>query len=191
MIFKRLAFAALLPLAACATGGVSLTQQDISAAYSPGEFARAGAGRDLRVVVVGNPFGGDQAAFEATVTDAMQGQHSGQRANFTTTPGDSARLMYRVMFVFNPPQGTGSARLCRPEAVRTQTAPAGDWTVLLGAFCREETLMTRITGRVPGAANAQDPAFRSLVGQVTNGLFPPDRDRRRNRGRCTPLMQCN
>ncbi|MBE9553733.1 MAG: hypothetical protein IMF05_09760, partial [Proteobacteria bacterium] len=86
MRIRHCLLAAALAVAACAAGGVRLTQQEIAPSYSPGEFAYAGAGRDMRVVVVGNPFGGDRAVFERAVTDAMQGRHWGQRTNFTTTP---------------------------------------------------------------------------------------------------------
>ncbi len=50
---------AVLGVAAC-TSDVRLTQQEISPSYRPGEFAYAGADRDMRVIVVGNPFGGEQ-----------------------------------------------------------------------------------------------------------------------------------
>ena len=121
---KTLAVAALMLVAGCATGGVSLTQQDISASYSPGEFAYAGAGRDLRVVVVGNPFGGGRAAFESAVTGAMQGRHWGQAVNFTTMPGANARTSYRVVLLFGPPATLNAMRLCREEESALPTIPA-------------------------------------------------------------------
>ncbi|MDH3228607.1 MAG: hypothetical protein OEN55_02330 [Alphaproteobacteria bacterium] len=187
---KTLAVAALMLVTGCATGGVSLTQQDISASYSPGEFAYAGAGRDLRVVVVGNPFGGGRAAFESAVTGAMQGRHWGQAVNFTTMPGANARTSYRVVLLFGPPATLNAMRLCREEESALPTIPAADEVVLFGAFCRGGGSLTTIKGRVPGAANPQDPAFRDLVGRVTNGLFPPDRGREREGRKCPPWMKC-
>lgn len=185
-----LAIATLTLLAGCAPGGVSLTHQDVSTGYSPGEFAYAGANRDLRVVIVGDPFGGDRAAFGSAVTDAMQGRHWGQPANFTTTPGDDARPLYRVLLLFDPPATLNRMRLCRDEDSALPTGPAGDGVVLYGAFCRDDRSLTTIRGRIPEATGPDDPAFRELVGQVTNGLFPPDRDRRRDSDRCPPWMKC-
>ncbi len=185
------AIATLLPLAACAPGGTSLTQQEVSVAYSSGAFAYAGAGRDLRVVVVGNPFGGDPVAFGTAVTEAMQGRHWGQRTNFTTSPGETARANYRVLMLFDPPADLNAMRLCREEPGALPTAPAGGEVVLFGAFCRGDSSLTTIKGRVSGAANARDPAFRALVADVTNGLFPPARDRNRSRDRCRPPALCN
>ena len=175
--------AAAFAVAACAAGNVRLTQQDHSPSYSPGEFAYAGAGRDLRVVITGNPFGGDHSAFEKAVTDAMQGQHWGQRTNFTTTPSADARTRYRVVLLFDPPRSLNSARLCRDVASALPRESASEGIVLFAAFCRGKRLRTEIKGRISSATGPDDPAFRELVGQVTNGLFPPDRGIDRDRGR--------
>lgn len=168
-------FTAVFAIAACAAGGVRLTQQEITPTYSPGEFAYVGAGRDLRVVVVGNPFGADRAAFETAVTGAMQGRHWGQRTNFTTTPGPSARARYRVVLLFNPPRSLNGARLCHDDPSILPSQTTADGIVLFAAFCRGKRSRTEIKGYVSGAAGPDDPAFRELVGQVTNGLFPPNR----------------
>jgi hypothetical protein len=173
--------AAAFAVAACAAGNVRLTQQDSSPSYSPGEFAYAGAGRDLRVVVIGDPFGGDRSTFERAVTDAMQGQHWGQRTNFTTTPGSDARTRYRVVLLFNPPRALNSTRLCQEVAAALPSESADEGIILFAAFCRGKRLRTEIKGRISSATGPDDPAFRELVGQVTNGLFPPDRGIDRDR----------
>jgi len=174
--------AAVFIVAACAPGNVRLTHQEYAPSYSPAEFAYAGGGRDLRVVVVGNPFGGDQAVFEKMVTDAMQGQHWGQTVNFTTDPGADARIRYRVVLLFNPPRALNSLKLCSESASALPSASVGQAIELFAAFCHGKRLRTGIKGHIAGAAGPGDPAFRALVGQVTNGLFPPDRGREREPG---------
>jgi hypothetical protein len=170
-------------LAACAPGNVRLSQQYVLTTYSPGEFAHAAAGRDLGVVVAGNPFGGgDQETFARQVTDAMQGQHWGQPTNFTATPGPSARGIYRVVMLFGPPPSANVARLCGADLASLANQRQGEGIELMAAFCRDDTTRTGITGNISGASGPDDPAFRALVGQVTNGLFPPERDRERDRG---------
>lgn len=190
MRIRRFVLAALFAAASCAPGGVRLSLQEISTAYNPGEFAYAGAGRDLRVVVVGNPFGGDQAAFDKAVTDAMQGQHWGQRTNFTSTPGPDARETYRVVLLFDPPIDFNGSHLCRRSATALPTQSSGGEIALFGAFCRGKRSLTEIKGQIDGAAGPDDPAFRALVGQVTNGLFPPDRGLLRDRDECPPWKKC-
>jgi len=190
-MYRKLVAVAFIALtAACASSGVTLTRQFVDTAYSPNEFGYAGAGRDLRVVVAGNPFGGDAAAFGTAVTDAMQRSHLGQRTHFTTSPGETAREGYRVLMLFNPPNALNSMRLCREEPSALPTEATGDGIAVYGAFCRDDKALTSIKGHASSAAAASDPAFADLVGQVTTGLFPPERDRDRNQ-RCPPFMQCN
>ncbi len=186
---KSVSLAALLMLAACAPGNVRLSHLHIDGVYSASEFAYAGAGRDLRVDVAGNPFGGDRAAFERAVTDAMQGRHWGPLANFTTTPGPDAREAYRVVMLFEPPRSFNGARLCdiAPSELRSESDQGS--LSLFGAFCRGDKTMTRVMGRISGAAGPDDPAFRELVGQVTTGLFPPERSRQRG-NRCRIPVNC-
>lgn len=187
---RSLAVLILALAAGCAPTAVTLTQHEVDTAYDPGQFAYAGAGRDLRTVVVGNPFGGDAAAFEAAVTDAMQGQHWGQSTHFTTTPDANARTAYRVVMLFDPPASLNATRLCRGDAKSLPTARTDDGITLFGAFCRGEKDLTSIKGRVTGASDARSPEFRDLVGRVTRGLFPPDRGRDRDREPCLMWLTC-
>lgn len=170
-----LLMAVLVAATACAPGNVRLTRQDFSSEYGAGQFAYAGAGRDFRVDVVGNPFGGDQTAFGQLVTEAMQRQHWGPATNFTTNPGPDAREAYRVVMLFNPPLTFNSMRLCGdpPSALPTENRQNG--IALYGAFCRGDKALSRLRGDIDGASGPADPAFRALVGQVTAALFPPDR----------------
>jgi hypothetical protein len=105
----------MLLLSACSNQGVRLYGRGSAGGYDAGEFGYAAGGRDLRVIIVGNPFGGDQAAFGRVVTDAMQGRNLGPQTNFTTTPGPSAREIYRVVMVFDPPNGLSADTTCQSD----------------------------------------------------------------------------
>ncbi len=159
---------------ACAGGGmVVLTNENISSTYSSGEFRYAVESGELRVVVVGNPFGGDQAAFERAVTDAMKGRHWGPPVRFTTNPGPGAREAYRVVMIFNPPTTLIGERVCRGNAQEiTSKTPQADETVVFAVFCLSDGFLTQVQGTVRGATGFDDPSFRELVGQATQALFP-------------------
>ncbi|MBE9553044.1 MAG: hypothetical protein IMF05_06250 [Proteobacteria bacterium] len=154
-------------------GNVRLTQHEISPVYKASEFAYAGAGRDLRVVVAGNPFSGDHAEFEHAVTGYMQGNHWGQATNFTTTPGESARENYHVVMLFNPPKTFPGMKLCREKPADLPSEARDDGVVLFAAFCRRNESLTEIKGDIGAASGPADPNFGDLVAAVTQGLFPP------------------
>lgn len=175
-------------VAACG-GTVRLTQQEISPVYKASEFAYAGAGRDLKVVVAGNPFGGDQAEFNGAVTGYMQGNHWGQPTNFTTAPGETARETYHVVMLFNPPKTFSGMKLCREKPADLPTEARGAGVVLFAAFCRRNESLTEIKGYTEAAGGLADPNFGDLVAAVTQGLFPPRHRFDNNRG-CRRWMRC-
>ena len=114
-----LILAAALTLATCAAGTGIVHHVYIDGSYTKQEVAYAIGGRDVRTEILGNPFAGPQATFDAAVTAAMHGAHFGPPANFTTTPSDSARHPYWVRLVFNGPAAGNGDALCagRPQAV--------------------------------------------------------------------------
>lgn len=177
-------------VASCGSGPVVLSHQETGPAYTSGEFAYAAAGRDLRVVIIGDPFGGDRAVFERAVTDAMQGKHSGQRTHFTAAPGGSARQIYRVVMLFDPPASLSGTKLCHEEsAIPAPRAHAGGRLGVYAAFCRSDKMLTRVRGTIEGAQGPEDPLFLDMVGQVTNALFPLRR-RHNDEDRCGRLFIC-
>ena len=183
--------ATFLLAAACAPGNVRLTHQEINSAYSAGGFAYASAGRDLRVVIHGNPFGGGNTAFRKSVTDAMQGRNWGQKTNFTTTPGESARKVYKVVLLFDPPVDFLARKLCGADDTTLAAMPTpGDGVNVFAAFCLGDKSLTEVKGYTAQATNPGDPAFRELVGQVTGALFPPVR-RGDDQDRCRKRPLCN
>lgn len=179
----------LLASAACSTGGPILTHQNIDPLYGAGQFAYAGAGRDLRVDVVGDPFGGDPAAFGRIVTDAMQGRHFGPATNFTTTPGADARSAYRVVMLFDPSLSLNPALLCSDPPSSLPVQGGQNRVSVFAAFCRGGKSLTSVKGGIASASGPEDPEFRELVGRVTHALFPPDR-RADPKDRCPPLKVC-
>ncbi len=171
----------LLAFAACGNQVVRLSKQTMGGSYSAGEFGYAAGDRDLRVVIVGNPFGGDQATFERAVTDAMQGRNHGQQTNFTTSPGPNAREIYRAVMVFDPPKNLTGDKVCQSDSSSLPTA-AGEGTAvtLIAVFCRSQRSLTRVRGDIGAAAGPDDPAFVALVGQSTQALFTTKRRKRKD-----------
>ncbi len=179
-----LSFAFLLVLGGCAVGGAS-TVASTSSLYSFGEFVLASDGRDTIVVVRGNPFGMDQKAFEKAVTDAMQGQNSGPRTNFTTGPTENAKKEFKVVILFNGSQTVLADNLCKaPEKYGSRNGAKG--LHVTATYCWEDESLTEVDGWAGAVAGADSPVFASLIGQTTLELFPTrnendDDDSDRNR----------
>ena len=164
-----LSFAFLLVLGGCA--GVVSTVASTSSLYSFGEFVLASDGRDTIVVVRGNPFGMDQKAFEKAVTDAMQGQNSGPRTNFTTGPTENAKKEFKVVILFNGSQTVLADNLCKaPEKYGSRNGAKG--LHVTAAYCWEDESLTEVDGWAGAVSGADSPVFASLIGQTTLELFP-------------------
>jgi len=181
-MLQRIVLAAVILVAPAACGDqvVRVSGQGTSSSYNAGEFGYAAGERDLRVVIVGNPFGGDQAAFEQVVTDAMQGLNQGQKTNFTTTPGSSAREIYRVVMVFNPLGNLVGDKVCQGDPLSLPTADGeGTAVTLVAVFCRSDQSFTQVRGDIDAAAGPDDPVFTALVRQSTQALLPSKRRKRK------------
>jgi hypothetical protein len=179
-----LSFALVAVLGGC-TGGAVTTTANTSSLYSFGEFVLASGGRDTIVVVRGNPFGMDQKAFEKAVTDAMQGQNSGPRTNFTTAPTENTKKEFRVVILFNGSQAVLADNLCKAPEKYGSRKGAKDLHVT-ATYCWEDESLTEVDGWAGALAGADSAAFARLIGQLTLDLFPVrnenwDDDKDRNR----------
>ena len=140
-------------------------------------MAYAASGRDLRVVLHGNPYGADPQAFGRLVTGNMQNRVTGVQTNFTTTPNETARPDYRVVLAFNPAETMLNSYLCGPQPIPTRPplGAAGGAIVVQGAFCRGGGPLTSATGWLDRTGSPEDPDFRQLISDMTFSLFPARR----------------
>ncbi len=175
-------------LAACGPGVVTTTYFDYDSAYSPDWFAYAAGGRDLRVVIRGNPTEAPQEEFERAVIAAMQRGNRGAVTNFTTQPSESARDYYRVVMLFGGDRFAGGYKLCG-DTDGVDLASAGDAVRLQAAFCLEETPLTELQVAVNDVASPADPRLERMVSQAVIELFPQiDATRDDDRGRRRLLL---
>lgn len=159
-----------------ANAGV-ISYSEIQTPYSPSEVSYAASHRDLRVVVKGNPFPGrtsPEAAARAVVA-AMGDQPGWFVTRYTLDPGETARGLYKVVWLFGVPANTSIYGICRKDA-----APAiGKGEVVMAAFCRGERALSYLAGRMGAVDSVDDPGFRRFVRMATRALFPfvdPARD---------------
>jgi hypothetical protein len=123
-------------------------------------------------VVIGNPFGMDEARLDSMVTDAMAAGISGLSVDFTTDPSQAAAAEPRVVVVLNPAGDPPGSAICRtPSPV--QTLPAGDELRVLAAFCDGANPIGSVEAQ-DTVSGPTDRRFQRLLWRTASALFPDD-----------------
>ncbi len=174
------AFLAMIFLAGCVSGATSISRNRVYGRYDTTEVQwGAGNNRDFHVVVRNNPTSLSIKEFEQAVIGGIRNQVTFMRTNFTTTPGESARLQYRIEFFFNPPDNTNGFVLCNPEREMPSAVERPGTTYVLGAFCLRDKPLSEAFGSAQSAP-AGSVEFNALMSQMIRSLLPL-----RHRGRQT------
>jgi hypothetical protein len=162
--------APLLLLVGCA--GQTLVYNDqLSPAYRPTEYGYGAGRRDFTTVIVGDPFQlGEEQFQEQFVALLNRHQPILQPTHFTTTPGPSARPMYRVVFLFDT-ETVLPNQMCRAPS-EVPSVDLGETVRVNAAFCRWQGYLSAVTGEV-AVESINDPRFESMIGQMIFLLFPP------------------
>jgi hypothetical protein len=163
---------AALVLGACSGAYVFLQSQYNPSTYDFNNFSTYHAERDTRVVIHGNPFNMNAAAFARAVTDQMQGANNGRRTNFTTSPGKSAEKNLRVVMAFNAVNGDYD--LCEGKPIETK--PTKNMLRLTAAWCFADRQDSMVEATVGAAKGVGDQRFRDIVQQTVLNLFPTHMD---------------
>ena len=175
----------VLLLSSCANQ-TRIYRNTVTTNYRPAEYGYGAGRRDLLTVIRGDPFGLGQQRFEAAMIEVLA-RHPPrpQPTNFTTTPGPSARLAYRAVFLFDAPPAVLDRRLCRQPVEDLPQVEIGEALRITAAFCRNQGLLTAVAGDIPGGLTGiDDPKFDDLIELVIARLFPnvnPDTDDDRRR----------
>lgn len=163
--------AATAALAACT--GVTVSRVDHANQYNPFEAAAAGGGdRQMRVVVLGNPFDTPQAELEGAVIAAMQDTNFGVPLNFALDPAnpDTSRP-FRVVMAFNPDGLRDPGKLCEATDVKT-ASPTDGRVTLMAAFCSKESYLSHAIARAGDVGGTGSKTFGDMIFQLTASLFP-------------------
>ena len=160
----------VLLLVGCA-GRPLVYNEQLSHAYRPTEYGYGAGGRDFTTVIQGDPFQLGEGEFQAQFVDLLnRHQPILQPTHFTTTPGPSARPIYRVVFLFNTKYVLPN-QMCR-QPLDVPAAEPGKTVRVMAAFCRWQGALSTVTGEVE-VASIDDPRFESMIGQMIWLLFPP------------------
>jgi len=167
---------AALGLAACAVSGVVVQNtslndplQRIDSYYGDGV-----GGRDLSLVVRGDPFAIPNDAFARLVeTDLQQSGTMRQPTHPTLAPGPTAKPWYSEVFVFGPSTYLHGNDVCAKAPAVAASVPTPGSVEVIAGFCISGRELTEITGHAT-VAGPDDPRFQALLNQVQLALFRPD-----------------
>ena len=126
------------------------------------------AGRDLKVVILGSPFG--QPADEILATE-MDAAKVGPGAHLTTHPNGSAMDGFSIVLSFNGKDAKET--LCTAASSSAAQSPSGAVN-LQAALCDKDKLITAVEGKLTGATKANDPAVAELMKETAVQLFPAE-----------------
>jgi hypothetical protein len=157
-------------LVGCAGESLVYNEQ-LSPAYRPTEYGYGAGGRDLTTVIVGDPFQLGEEQFQEQLT-ALLNRHQPilQPTHFTTTPGPTARPIYRVVFLFDTKTVLPN-QMCRAPS-EVPAVDLGKTVRVNAAFCRWQGYLSTVTGEIE-VASIDDPKFESMIAQMIFLLFPP------------------
>ncbi len=184
-----IAVCSLALLAGCGAGVVTTTNVYYLSTYQTSLFGYVAGGRDLRVVVTGNPTGAPQEAFDQAVVAAMQDKNWGPTTHFTTRPSETVREAYWVSMIFGGDRFIGDYAICRGGAGR-DIDPRARPVRLQAAFCDRTKPLTSLQVTVDDVASPDDPRLEAMVSAAVIQLFPlydgtrDDDDCRRPRRKC-------
>ena len=178
------ALASLLLLAGCASESGVIYYRDVDST-SLSQAAQHVRGSDVTLVVMGNPFGGDQAAFEQFVADTIEGANPGTAASFTPTPADAAMGHRRIILIFNGPVASNGPLMCGGLPQPGGGFEEGGHIRTLAAFCGgDDRSLSYLSAGLSGNQGPDDPKFRNYLRLIILSLLPlqnpedrPDHDR--------------
>ncbi len=148
------------------------THEHMDSGYTIRDFNSIAGGRDLRVVVRGNPTGASQAEFEQAVIALMNDHQPGYQSqtHFTSKPTSRARENYKVVMVYGG-KGVSEDEACAdPDAVSTDHA--GGRVYLTAVFCWRDERINSVRARVGGVTSTTDQALADMTSGSMRRMFP-------------------
>jgi hypothetical protein len=163
--------ATVLLLVGCA-GQPLVYNEQLSPVYRPTEYGYGAGRRDFTTVIQGDPFQlGEQEFQEQFVALLNRHQPILQPTHFTTTPGPSARPIYRAVFLFNA-KNVLPNQMCRQPLDVPAADDLGKTVRVMAAFCRWQGYLSTVTGEIE-VESMDDAKFESMIAQMIWLLFPP------------------
>jgi hypothetical protein len=154
------------------TGGVVTTKVDYAPLYRPSVYQWVAAGRDVPVVIFGDPTPAPPDIWNRVVTDAMNATSWVDAGHFTTTPDGTERGNFFIALAFGATSTMTGAMACAGQIDPDQLGPVGGRTAIVGAFCNNARAVTTARVAVNAIAAPDAPQLQPAIDQLLVKLLP-------------------
>lgn len=159
----------VLAVLLAAFSGGTLYNQQFANSYDFQELMALHGGKDMRLVVSGNPYDIDASALSEAVGAAMSGRNEGLPITFTATPAGDVGPG-RIEILFQPPTDAIGVRLCRGKT--KPDAGSGEADRALIVYCKRDRNLSSLWLKFPQGAVPGNQAFNDAFALATRELLP-------------------
>lgn len=172
-----LAVAAFVLLSACV--GSKTYNPNLGADYRYTELMAAHGGKDMKLEVIGDPYGVGAEALTAELARAMNGRNLGLPITFAVAPSLSPDASTRMVAAFDPRFGTLDRQVCAGRLPGKGEISHG--TVIL-AYCRDDNPLSSMWVDLPPQKNG--PALAGAFNSALIEMLPRTDRGARDGGSC-------
>lgn len=161
--------AASLCLSVTACSGATLYNQDFQQNYNFAELMANHGGKDMKLQVIGDPYGMNQADLAKVIADAITNKNQGQPIRFTTTPEETAAKPTRMVLLLDPAKDAIAQSVCAGTAPRD---PGSDGHRAILAYCKRDQPLSSTTVALPAGAKPGSKGFADALALAVNTITP-------------------
>ena len=173
-------------LSAC--GGPVVYKDYYGAGYSHDEIMAFNGDKDMKLIVIGNPYPTDKKEFLDIIGTAMSGNNPGLPIRFTGTPVDAPDAPLRTVVLFNPATDTLGQTLCG-DALPTPPEDGLPDTAVL-TLCKNTSEFSTVWLKIPEGAEPGGEEFAFAFATATRTLFKVQPDPRKGGGATCLFGSC-
>lgn len=162
--------ALLVPLILVGCSSAKLYNQHFAQNYRFLELMDNHGGKDMRLEVLGNPYGADPADLAETAAAAMRGRNQGLPIAFTPTPVETEGAPTRMVLLLGPEPDALPQRVCQGAAAPDTNA---DGRSAMLVYCKRQTALSGTWIDFPDGAAPGGKPFAEALALAVHTLTPP------------------
>ena len=173
-------------LSACS--GPVVYKEFFGSGYSHNEIIAFTGNKDMKLIVIGNPYQTDNKEFFDIIASSMTGKNPGLPIRFTDTPVDAPNAPLRAIVQFNPVKNAIGRTMCGEELPAPSENGLPDTAMF--TLCKNTSEFSTVWLKFPEGAKPGDEDFAFAIGTATRILFKRNPDPKGGEGSTCLLGSC-